>query len=65
MHKEKVILPTTIWIGVSLLCSLKTSSLNEVPPVETITFTFKYFPNSFATELTYKASSLVGTRISA
>jgi hypothetical protein len=41
------------------------SSLRDVPPVETMQFTFIYFPIDLTTEEVYNASSLVGRRINA
>jgi hypothetical protein len=41
------------------------SSLIEVPPVETMDSTFKYFPKSLTTEETCRANSLVGTKMRA
>jgi hypothetical protein len=39
------------------------SSLIEEPPVETIDSTFRYLPSSLTTADTWRANSLVGTRI--
>jgi len=45
----------------TVLDNLYTSSLNAVPPVDTIHSTPKCLPISFTIEDTYNANSLVGT----
>ena len=52
-------------IDVPVWPNLKISSLSEVPPVVTITSTFKCLPSILQTCDVWRASSLVGTRIKA